>query len=297
MSALLLEDVSCRRGRIQVLEGISLEMAEGIVLGVVGPNGAGKTTLIEIVCGLLRPQRGLVRVLGGDVGAARRLVGLVPQETALYDEVSGWRNLRFAADLYGVGDAERRIAEVLELVGLTGRARDLVAGYSGGMRRRLAIARALLHEPRLLILDEPTLGVDVDARHQIWMHVRGLRARGGSVLLATNYLDEAQALCDRVAVLRDGRLLAQDTPGGLVERAGRCLDLDVDDGWREPLRLALTADPAVLRVEPTEAGLTVTVGHGRPPEAVVRRAMDLAPLRGFKVRSPDLAEVFRALAG
>ena len=297
--AIRLDGVTCRRGSRLALDGVSLEAASGEVLGLAGPNGAGKTTLIDVVCGLLRPSAGRVRVLGHDAVTrsqeVRRQVGLVPQETALYDEVSAWRNLRFAADLYAVPAPEARIAEVLELVGLTERGRDLVATYSGGMRRRLAIARALLHRPRLLVLDEPTLGVDTEGRHQVWQHVRALRAGGHTVLLATNYLDEAEALCDQVAVLREGRLVAKDTPEALVARAGRSIDLDVADGWRDRLRDELAGDPDVLRVEATQAGLMVSVERGRPPEAVVRRAMDVAPLGGFRIRSPSLAEVFRAL--
>ncbi|HLH71147.1 MAG TPA: ABC transporter ATP-binding protein [Candidatus Dormibacteraeota bacterium] len=299
VEALRLEGVVCTRGRRRALDGVSLTLDEGRVLGVVGPNGAGKTTLIELVCGLLRADQGRVWVLGRDASRGsrelRRQVGLVAQETALYEEVSGRRNLRFAADLYGVPRPAARVAEVLELIGLSERADDPVATYSGGMRRRLAIGRALLHRPRLLILDEPTLGVDVEARHQIWMELRGLRSRGASVLLATNYLDEAEALCDEVAVLRQGRLVARDTPEGLIARAGRCVDLEVEARWRERLRGVLAREPSVLRVEVTDPGLTVSVRGPEAPDALVRRAMDVAPLRGFRLRPPDLAEVLRML--
>jgi ABC-2 type transport system ATP-binding protein len=298
-AAVELRDVTVRRGRIVALEELSLSAPEGQVVGIVGPNGAGKTTLVDVACGLLRPDRGEVRVLGQDVRrdgrAVRRQIGLIPQETALYEEVSAWRNLRLAAELYGVRPLRPRIAEVLELVGLEERAQDPVSTYSGGMRRRLAIARALLHQPRLLILDEPTLGVDVEGRHQIWAHVRGLRARGHSVLISTNYMDEAEALCDRVAVLRRGRLVAEDSPQGLIERAGRCVDLECGPEAALELRGSLVGDPAVARVELTEAGLTLYVKRGSPAEAVARRAMDQVPVTGFRVRSPDLAEVFRAL--
>jgi ABC-2 type transport system ATP-binding protein len=297
--AVRLVDVTCRRGSRLALDGVSVEAAEGEVLGLIGPNGAGKTTLIDVVCGLLRPRSGRALVLGHDAAErpreVRRQIGLVPQETALYEEVSAWRNLRFAADLYAVSRPEARIAEVLELVGLAERARDLVATYSGGMRRRLAIARALVHEPRLLVLDEPTLGVDTEGRQQVWQHVRALRGRGRTVLLATNYLDEAEALCDQVAVLRDGRLLARETPEALIARAGRAVELDVADGWRERLRAVLAGDPRVQRIEATRAGLAVSMERGRTPEEIVRRAMDVAPLAGFRVRAPDLAAVLRAL--
>ena len=191
-------DVTCTFGRVHALNGLSLRVPTGTVVGIVGPNGAGKTTLIDVICGLVRPSSGIVRVLGEDVrarGAALRgRIGVLPQETALYDELTPEQNLRFAAALYDVPRPAARIAEVLELVGLSGRARDRVRGFSGGMQRRVAIARALLHNPPLLILDEPTVGVDVEARHQIWAHIRSLRAGGRTVVLTTNYLDEAEAL-------------------------------------------------------------------------------------------------------
>ena len=227
-------DVTCNFGRVQALDGLTLHILPGTVVGIVGPNGAGKTTLIDVICGLVRPSRGTVRVLGEDVAAhaaaLRARIGVLPQETALYDEVTALQNLRFAAALYAVPHADIRIAEVLELVGLSARARDVVRGFSGGMQRRLAIARALLHDPPLLILDEPTVGVDVEARHQIWAHIRLLKAGGRTVVLTTNYLDEAEALCDRVAILRAGKLVAEDTPAAVTVRSGRCLELEC---WEE----------------------------------------------------------------
>jgi ABC-2 type transport system ATP-binding protein len=298
-AAIEIEDVTCRLGRNLALDGVSLRVEEGEVVGLVGANGAGKTTLVDVVCGLRRPRRGTVRVLGTavdrDPAAARRAIGLVPQETALYEEVSARQNLRLMADLHGVRDAGARLAEVLELVGLTARSRDRVSTFSGGMRRRLAIARALVHDPAVLVLDEPTLGVDLEARHQIWEHVRGLRARGRAVLLTTNYLDEAEALCDRVGLLSRGRLVGEDTPQGLVARAGRCLELDCEPPHRDELRRTLSGQRQVLRVVPSAAGLTLYLDQDAAPELVARRAMELAPLLGFRVRSPDLAEVFRAV--
>jgi ABC-2 type transport system ATP-binding protein len=297
--AVELRDVTLRRGRVTALDGFGVTVPEGTVVGLVGPNGAGKTSVVDVACGLLRPQRGEVRVFGHDVRrdglAARRRIGLVPQETALYDEVSAWRNLRFAAELHGQRRPDGRIAELLELVGLTERASDPVATYSGGMRRRLAIARALVHEPSLLVLDEPTLGVDVEARHQVWGHVRGLRWRGHTVLISTNYLDEAEALCDRVVVLRAGRVVAEDTPAGLLARAGRSVDVECSRPSALQLRESLLRDPSVTRAELTESGLTLLVQREGQPEALVRRAMDEAAVSGFRVRPPDLAEVLRTI--
>src|SRR5438309_2990166 len=292
-------DVVCQFGRIRALDGVSLCVMPGTVVGVLGPNGAGKTTLIDVICGLVRPSRGAVHVLGedvsGDTTALRARIGVLPQETALYDEVTAWQNLRFAAALYGVPHADARIAEVLELVGLRSRARDVVRGFSGGMQRRLAIARALLHDPPLLVLDEPTLGVDVEARHQIWAHIRELRAQGRSVLLTTNYLDEAEALCDQVAMLRAGRLVAEDTPAALGGRTGRCLELECWDQGATGRAAALRTHPGVLRAEIVDFGLRVYLAVDASPEDVVREARRVCPVDGFRTRSPDLVEVFRSL--
>ncbi len=297
--AIKLEGVVCQFGRIRALDGLSLQVMPGTIVGVVGPNGAGKTTLIDVICGLLRPSHGAVRVLGYDVTsdtkALRARIGVLPQETALYDEVSAWQNLRFAAALYGLSNVDARITNVLELVGLAGRARDIVRTFSGGMQRRLAIARALLHDPPLLILDEPTVGVDVEARHQIWAHIRSLRAGGRTVVLTTNYLDEAEALCDRIAILRAGTLVADDSPSALTARTGRCLELECQDQDAARLSVELREHPGVLRTEIVDLGLRLYLTVDTTPEDIVRAARQVCAVEGFRTRSPDLVEVFRAL--
>jgi ABC-2 type transport system ATP-binding protein len=276
-----------------------LSIAPGTVVGVVGPNGAGKTTLIDVICGLVRPSGGTARVFGQDVSEnpaeLRSKIGVLPQETALYYEVSAWQNLKFAAALYNVQNTNARIAEVLDLVGLSARAHDTVSHFSGGMQRRLAIARALLHDPQLLILDEPTVGVDVEARHQIWTHIRSLGAGGRTVVLTTNYLDEAEALCDRVAILRSGVLVAEDTPAALMARTGRCLELECWEENGRRLSAALTGHPGVLRSEIVDFGVRVYLAFDTSPEDVVREARAVCAVEGFRTRAPDLVEVFRSL--
>jgi ABC-2 type transport system ATP-binding protein len=291
--------VTCTFGRVRALDNLSLRVRQGTVVGLVGPNGAGKTTFIDVICGLVRPDRGTARVLGEDVttraAAIRSRIGVLPQETALYDEVTAQQNLRFAAALYDVPNAEARIAEVLSLIGLSARARDVVRGFSGGMQRRLAIARALLHDPPLLILDEPTVGVDVEARHQIWAHIRSLRAGGRTVVLTTNYLDEAEALCDRVAILRAGTLIAEDTPAALSARTGRCLELECGTEGAAALRATLATHRGVLRTEAADFGVRVYLAIDATPEDVVRDARQVCAIEGFRTRTPDLVEVFRSL--
>jgi ABC-2 type transport system ATP-binding protein len=299
LAAVDVADVTISFGRVRALDAVSLRIPTGTVVGIVGPNGAGKTTLIDVICGLVRPSSGTVRVLGEDVAAhaaaLRARIGVLPQETALYDEVTAVQNLRFAAALYGVRDPGARIAEVLELVGLSARAGDVVRGFSGGMQRRLAIARALLHDPQLLVLDEPTVGVDVEARHQIWAHIRSLKAGGRTVVLTTNYLDEAEALCDRVAILRAGTLVAEDTPAALAARTGRCLELECAPDGTSRLCEALWHHRGVLRMESVDYGLRVYLCVDAVPEDIVREARTVCPVDGFRTRSPDLVEVFRSL--
>jgi ABC-2 type transport system ATP-binding protein len=298
-AAIELDAVTCSFGTVVALDGISLRVQPGTVVGIVGPNGAGKTTLIDVICGLVTPTRGTVRVLGQDVArhaaSLRGRIGVLPQETALYDEVTALQNLRFAAALYSVPQAEARIAQVLELVGLAGRARDIVRGFSGGMQRRVAIARALLHDPALLILDEPTVGVDVEARHQIWAHIRSLKAGGRTVVLTTNYLDEAEALCDRVVILRAGRVVADDTPAALGARTGRCLELECAPEDAAKLEAALRGADGILRTEVVDFGLLVYLSVDAAPEDTVRAARRIGRVDSFRTRSPDLVEVFRAL--
>jgi ABC-type multidrug transport system ATPase subunit len=297
--AVRMEAVACRIGRRVVLDGVSLSVERGEIAGILGPNGAGKSTLLGIVTGLRRPSSGGAWVLGDQVPASgrriRRRIGVVLQETALYEELTAAENLRFSASLYDVSDPGRRIGETLDLLGLSDRAGDVVRTLSGGLRRRVAIARALLHGPDLLVIDEPTLGVDVEARHAIWSHLRLLRSRGTTVLIATNYLDEAQALCDTVAVLRAGKLIAYESPDALVSRAGRCVDVDCRPDALGAVESAVRDMPGVLRVEATASGVSIFLGGDVVPDAVIRRVLGSASIAGFRLRAADLAEVFRAL--
>lgn len=218
------------------------------------------------------------------------------QETALYDELSTFENLLFTASLYNVAKPEKRIEEVLELLRLTEQTKQRVSTLSGGMRRRVAIARALLHDPELLIIDEPTLGVDVEARHAIWSHLRLLKSKGRTAIVATNYLDEALALCDQVAVLRNGKLLRCESPDALVARAGHCLDVECDENEVEPISSSLEKHKAgILRVEKIPGGLTVFL-HGQSiSKDIINVILQNSQASGFRLRAPDLVEVFKSL--
>src|SRR2546425_12777136 len=213
-------------GSIRAVDHLTLTVQQGEIFGLLGPNGSGKTTTINMVSGLSVPTGGEVSVMGYDVRRdarrTRQILGSVPQETALYEELSAWTNLNFHADLFGIPRKEKkeRIIRVLKLVQLLDRKDSRVGTFSGGMKRRLALGRALLHEPQLVYLDEPTLGVDVQARRAIWDYILSLRDQGKTVLITTNYLEEAQALCERIAIIDHGKLIAVDTPEHLKQTYG-----------------------------------------------------------------------------
>jgi ABC-2 type transport system ATP-binding protein len=298
-AAVYLKQVTCQIGKRTILDQISLTMKQGTITGILGPNGAGKTTLLSLILGLRSPSAGTITIfheqLSRHSSQLRRRMGVVFQETALYEELTTVENLQFAASLYHLPRPQQRIKEVLELLALSDRAHDRVGTLSGGLQRRVAIARALLHSPELLVIDEPTLGVDVEARHAIWSHLRYLVSTGTSIVVSTNYLDEALALCDTVAVLRTGTLLTHETPQALVARAGSCLDITCDAAGRDAVVQALSGMDGILRIQQTPAGLSLFLTGTIVPDEVVRRIFPVTSLTGFRLRGADLAEVFRAL--
>lgn len=210
-------------GNKQVLEDISLQVERAETFGLLGPSGSGKTTLVKLLTGIDEPSSGEVHVLGVKMPKLTMLqqIGYMAQSDALYTELSAKENLEFFAALYGLKGAERlrRIHAVMELVNLQDHLRKRVDQYSGGMKRRLSLAIALLHEPPLLILDEPTVGIDPVLRLAIWKELRALNQKGTTIVLTTHVMDEAEK-CDRLGMIRDGKLLAVDTPAGLLQSTG-----------------------------------------------------------------------------
>jgi ABC-2 type transport system ATP-binding protein len=295
-----------RYGERAAVDGLTLTVGMGEVFGLLGPNGSGKTTSVNLLTGLTRLTAGEIRVLGHDVSTAaariRAQLGAVPQETALYEELTALDNLRLHADLYYVPRKlrERRIDEVLDLVQLTDRRDSRVQTFSGGMKRRLALARALVQSPSLLVLDEPTLGVDVQSRRALWDRVLQLRSEGKTILITTNYLEEADALCDRIAIMDHGRLIALDTPAGLRSRFGT---LTIDLIVAQPLSLdalaALGSTPGVLAVEADGRSLAVTVdGRSQTAGAVTTQvALAGGGIRSLEQHEPTLDAVFLELTG
>jgi linearmycin/streptolysin S transport system ATP-binding protein len=213
-------------GSTTAVNGVSFTLNRGQLIGLLGPNGAGKTTTVSMISGLVTPDRGEVTIdgirLSSDTDPVKRRIGLVPQDLALYDELSARANLRLFGSLYGLsgGALDRAIGSALTLVGLADRAADQVKTYSGGMKRRLNLAAGLLHDPDILLLDEPTVGVDPQSRNAIFDNLEQLKARGKALLYTTHYMEEAERLADRIVVMDHGRVLADDTLAGLRARAG-----------------------------------------------------------------------------
>ena len=211
-------------GSLVAVDDVSFALARGQLIGLLGPNGAGKTTTVSIIAGLIRPERGEVLIGGtrltGDTDPKKRKIGLVPQDLALYDELPARANLRFFGALYGLtGTAlDQAITAALELVGLADRVKDRVKTYSGGMKRRLNLAAGLLHNPDILLLDEPTVGVDPQSRNAIFENLESLKARGKALLYTTHYMEEVERLADRIIIMDHGKLIAEDSLAGLQAR-------------------------------------------------------------------------------
>lgn len=205
-------------GVLCAVDHVNLKV-ENEIFGLLGPNGAGKSTTVMMLTTLLKPSSGSASICGYDVvkdaKKVRGTISYVPQDMAVDIKLTGRENVMLYARLYGVPDRNTRVDDVLELLGLTGRSRDLVRTYSGGMRRRLELAQALVHEPQVLFLDEPTLGLDVAARKKIWEHISALRKRGMTIFMTTHYMEEADEYCDRVAIIDKGRIVVVDSPENL----------------------------------------------------------------------------------
>ncbi|MGI8779708.1 MAG: ATP-binding cassette domain-containing protein [Solirubrobacteraceae bacterium] len=296
------------KGGIRAVDGLDLEVRGGEIYGFLGPNGAGKTTLVRILTTLLRPTAGSARVAGHDVvaraDAVRRSIGVALQEAAIDPLMTGRELLRMQGALHGLRGpgARDRAVELLERVGLTQAADRRVSGYSGGMRRRLDLALALVHRPQVLFLDEPTTGLDPTSRGALWREVRALNDGGTTVFLTTQYLEEAEQLADRVGIIAAGRLVAEGTPDALKARVGDpTLHVELAEaGSAERARAALSGlgtlepgDPAA----PTRVVLRTAAGKGAIAPAI--RALDEhgVVVESIEVESPTLDDVFAAVTG
>ena len=241
--AVSISGVVKRYGALEALAGVSLDIAEGEFFGLLGPNGAGKTTLISCLAGLVRPTAGKIAVLGHDVEkdyrAARRLIGVVPQELVFDPFFTVRECLRFQSGYYGLRRNDDWIDEILTNLDLTGKAEVNMRRLSGGMKRRVLVAQALVHKPPVIVLDEPTAGVDVELRQGLWQFMRRLNGEGHTIILTTHYLEEAEMLCGRLALMKAGRIIALDSTASLLARfSGHALELKLPAGAILPPELA-----------------------------------------------------------
>lgn len=301
--AIEITDLSKSFGKFQAVDHLTLTVRRGEIFGLLGPNGSGKTTTINMISGLSVPTSGEVRVLGQDVRKnarqVRQILGSVPQETALYEELTAWANMDFHADLFGIPRREKkgRITKLLELVQLLDRKDSRVGTFSGGMKRRLALGRALLHDPQLIYLDEPTLGVDVQARRVIWDYILALRDQGKTVLITTNYLEEAQALCERIAIIDHGKLVAVDTPEHLKQTYGGSV-IELETAQPSKATDEIRALPGIKEVvqEGTHLKITTQGIHNTAPQ-IINIVSQEGEIRDIAVREPNLDEIFLRLTG
>ena len=292
-------DLTKRFGDFTAVDSVSFRVKHGEVYGWLGPNGAGKTTTIHLITGILRRHGGQIQVLGQDpqteARRVRQVIGYVPQETNVYADLSAVDNLWHHAALYcrDLAVVKERIRDLLQLVNLWERRKDAVRTFSGGMKRRLALARALLHDPELILFDEPTLGVDVQGRHALWEHIKEQRAEGKTFVVCTNNMTEADVLCERLVIIDQGQAIALDTPEHLKADLGRdIVTLRTTPSIEEPE--SLFADLGVQTISRPEADqLRLEV---RDAESIVgelvSRVAATARLESVRIARPTLDDVF-----
>jgi ABC-2 type transport system ATP-binding protein len=299
------ERLRCAYGGLLAVDDLSFTARPGEIFGLLGPNGAGKTTCISCICGLLKPTAGRVNVMGhdtaGDGRRARESLGVVPQEIALYDDLSAAENLAYWGGAHRMrGRALRdRVQEVLECVGLADRAREPVARFSGGMKRRLNFACGIVHGPKVLLLDEPTVGVDPQSRVRLLELTRQLARKGATVLYTTHYMEEAESLCDRVVIIDHGRILAQGTLSELRSLLGERDLLRFSGVFQPALVHQLFSGDGIDIVQADENAVTLALhdASGRLPSIFAMLAGANAEIRGTRLSQPSLESLFIKLTG
>lgn len=278
-------------GRVAV-DDVSFSVERGEVYGLLGPNGAGKSTTIGAMVGLVKPDGGTIRINGGDplLPSVRSCIGLAPQALAIYEELSACSNLEFFGKLQGLGGSKlrSRVEWALELSGLKDRAKDTVNTFSGGMKRRLNLACGLVHDPQVVFLDEPTVGVDPQSRNYIFESVEELKTQGLTVIYTTHYMEEAERLCDRIAIMDNGRILAEGTLAELLAKHGTGSVVFAEFE---------KAIPEVLRIRGEAVGNTLTIRTAEPFKEVAAMGSAGDVLRSLRVEQPNLESVFLSLTG
>ena len=296
------KEISKSFGEVRAVKGISFSVEQGEIFGFLGPNGAGKTTTISMLSGLLRPDSGSITIDGKDMNSSgreiRRIMGVIPQEIALYEELSGRDNLIFWGGLYGLtgSDLRDRVDRALELVDLTDRAKDAVRTYSGGMKRRINLCAGLVHDPKVILLDEPTLGIDPQARIRILDVVKGLASEGKTIIYTTHYLEEAEQLCDRIAIIDEGTVHASGTLAELVELVGGKIMVSITGDFGAGAAKHVIGDAEVDHISDGELRVKLP---DRDQTGRLLGSLFSAGLHvdGVAIREPSLESVFLQVTG
>ncbi len=291
-------------GKNTAVADVSLSVERGQVIGLLGPNGAGKSTTVAMICGLVAPDGGRVLIDGeaivADDSPVKRRIGLVPQDIALYEDLGARGNLELFGALYGIKGAllKERVAAALELVGLADRARDKPSSYSGGMKRRLNIAAALVHDPDLLVLDEPTVGIDPQSRNAIFDNLETLAARGKAIVYTTHYMEEAERLADRIVIIDHGRVVASDTPAALIRTLGDTGVITIEVSGAVDVD-ALRVEDGVTRAEQNDDVLTLAIVDlgAHLPHVLAWLAARGHAIRRVSSSRATLEDVFLSLTG
>lgn len=280
-------------GALRAVNGVTFEVQEGETFGLLGPNGAGKSTTLSMMVGYLSPTSGTITVNGQPdptKPSVRKQIGIAPQATALYLELTGEENVHFFGALHGLGGAQlaQQVKESLELVELWDRRKDRARTYSGGMLRRLNLAAAMVHKPKIVLLDEPTVGVDPQSRNHLLENIAKLKKEGLTVLYTTHYMEEAQRLCDRVGIMDQGKILALDTVPQLLAKHGghNQIEIELEEGYEPPQIEGATRDGQKLLLEAEH-----------PPTQITKIVSMGIPLTAIRIHTPSLESVFLKLTG
>jgi ABC-2 type transport system ATP-binding protein len=294
------DNLTKRFGSTIALDDVSFEVKKGETFGLLGPNGAGKTTTIQLLCGLLRPDSGMVKLDGKTdptLVEVRLSLGMVPQTLAIYEELSAEENLRFFGRIYGLSGLKlkERISNCLEIAGLSQRSRERVSKYSGGMKRRLNMVCSLLHEPPLLLLDEPTVGVDPQSRNSIFDNIETMKKQGRTIIYTTHYMEEAERLCDRVAILDRGKILDMDSVHNLIAKHGgpSHIEAELEQSPSDPEKIKQLINHKDAQLE----GKTIRFDTGRPMESLAMLNRTSLRFLSLKVETANLEDVFLNLTG
>jgi ABC-2 type transport system ATP-binding protein len=290
---------------LTAVNGISFTISRGEIFGLLGPNGAGKTTTISMLTCLLAPTSGKASIAGNDIvnkaKTVKGIIGLVPQDLAVYPQLSARDNLLFFGRIYGLKgrQLQQRVNNLLELVGLNERANDLVKNFSGGMKRRINIAAGLLHQPQILFLDEPTVGVDPQSRNFIFDNIEKLNQQGMTILYTTHYMEEAERLCHRVAIIDQGRIIAIDTPKALIDSLGGIIRLGLPETAKEPFIAKIKNLSGVKDISRQDNILSVQTYRSQEALIKIIQLLNTAgvTISTLEILEPNLESVFLHLTG